>query len=200
MNRTDLEKVLKEPVFLANEEVDFLSDLFADRAVMVEIGTAFGASAALMLRASPDGMVTSIDPFVPDSHGDWQATPQRAAGAVRNALTAWDMLDRLSHWTLWATTSQVAAGEWCTLIDLLFIDGDHHYEAVRRDFEDWYPFVRPGGLIVLHDSRRLPGTPKDQYAQGWPGPTQLALELSSDPRVAAYAMAYSLTVWRSNWS
>lgn len=36
-------------------------------------------------------------------------------------------------------------------VDFLFIDGDHSYEAVRRDFELYEPLVRPGGLVAFHD-------------------------------------------------
>lgn len=36
-------------------------------------------------------------------------------------------------------------------LDVLFIDGDHRYEGVRRDFELYSPLVRPGGLVALHD-------------------------------------------------
>jgi predicted O-methyltransferase YrrM len=36
-------------------------------------------------------------------------------------------------------------------LDLLFIDGDHAYESVRRDYELYAPLVRPGGAIAFHD-------------------------------------------------
>lgn len=36
-------------------------------------------------------------------------------------------------------------------LDFLFIDGDHSLDGVRRDFEDYSPLVREGGLIAFHD-------------------------------------------------
>lgn len=38
-----------------------------------------------------------------------------------------------------------------TKLDFLFIDGDHSYEGVKLDWEDYKGFVRPGGLIAFHD-------------------------------------------------
>lgn len=36
-------------------------------------------------------------------------------------------------------------------LDYLFIDGDHTYEGVKRDFELYAPLVRDGGVVALHD-------------------------------------------------
>lgn len=36
-------------------------------------------------------------------------------------------------------------------LQVLFIDGDHTYEGVKRDFQLWSDLVEPGGLVVFHD-------------------------------------------------
>lgn len=40
-------------------------------------------------------------------------------------------------------------------IDLLFIDADHSQQAVEADFCGMLPFVRPHGLILLHDTHPI---------------------------------------------
>lgn len=39
-------------------------------------------------------------------------------------------------------------------LDLLFIDGDHTYEGVKKDFNQYTKLVKKGGLIALHDIHR----------------------------------------------
>ena len=36
-------------------------------------------------------------------------------------------------------------------IDFLFIDADHSYEGVKKDFQTYSPLVRKSGLIAFHD-------------------------------------------------
>jgi len=40
---------------------------------------------------------------------------------------------------------------WDKEIDVLLIDGDHSEKGVRADYERYEPFVREGGLILMHD-------------------------------------------------
>ena len=36
-------------------------------------------------------------------------------------------------------------------LDLLFIDGDHSYDGVKKDFEMYSTLVAPDGVIAFHD-------------------------------------------------
>ena len=50
-------------------------------------------------------------------------------------------------------------------LDILFVDGDHSYEGVKRDFEMYGPLVRNGGIIGFHDivlgpSKDVGGVPR----------------------------------------
>lgn len=40
---------------------------------------------------------------------------------------------------------------WETMVDVLYIDGDHRYEAIKSDFERFSPFVKKGGVIFMDD-------------------------------------------------
>ena len=43
-----------------------------------------------------------------------------------------------------------------TLVDFLFIDGDHEYAGVKSDYENYTKYVRSGGVIVFHDIQKCP--------------------------------------------
>ena len=52
-------------------------------------------------------------------------------------------------------------------IDFLFIDGNHSYRAVKRDFELYSPLVRKGGLVAFHDILYHPNFPETQVDKYW---------------------------------
>jgi cephalosporin hydroxylase len=50
-----------------------------------------------------------------------------------------------------AVAAQVAAALGGETLDLLFLDGDHTSDGVRRDFETYGSLVKAGGVIAVHD-------------------------------------------------
>src|SRR6476661_9535341 len=39
-----------------------------------------------------------------------------------------------------------------TLVDVLFIDGDHTYEGCKADIHNWYPQMAEHGVMLFHDA------------------------------------------------
>jgi hypothetical protein len=75
-----------------------------------------------------------------------------------------------------------AARGWREPIRLLFIDGDHSYEASRDDFAAWSPQVEGSGLVAFHD------------IGAWTGVTRFYEELLAEGRWRERAKVRSLRV------
>jgi predicted O-methyltransferase YrrM len=52
-------------------------------------------------------------------------------------------------------------------LDFLFIDGDHSYDGVKRDFEMYSPLVRTGGLVAFHDIVPHPPEAQCHVSEFW---------------------------------
>jgi predicted O-methyltransferase YrrM len=48
-------------------------------------------------------------------------------------------------------TTKVVAEHRHRKIAFLLIDADHSYEGVKADFDNWFPMVTMGGIVVFHD-------------------------------------------------
>lgn len=57
-------------------------------------------------------------------------------------------------------TSEDAISKVTRPVSFVFIDGDHSYTAVKKDFELWFPKVAVGGVMAFHDSTNWPGPKK----------------------------------------
>jgi cephalosporin hydroxylase len=120
---------------------------------ILEIGSEAGGTFYLWCRlAKIGGLKISLD------------LPSGASGSglfrERSALAA-----RTSLFKRWSANVQVITGDSHeqksrreveelldgAKLDFLFLDGDHSYEGVRADWEDYRGFVRPGGLVAFHD-------------------------------------------------
>ncbi len=196
--RKDLQDLLGLPVLLDTTEVPLLQ-AYAEKAqrVIVEIGAAYGGSSLnFLLSKNPHVRVYSIDPFIVDSMASFQATKEKCVTHVSKALADASLKNRIQDWTVLADYSYNVVRDWQEPIDVIFIDGDHTYDAVRKDFEDWLPHVVDGGYILFHDSCKEQGTPEGTYNKGWPGPTQIANELETDSRVETVERTHSISVFR----
>jgi Methyltransferase domain len=49
-------------------------------------------------------------------------------------------------------TSEQAEASWNDPVALLWIDGDHAYESVKRDLLSWERHLLPGAVVALHDT------------------------------------------------
>jgi predicted O-methyltransferase YrrM len=117
---------------------------------VLEIGTHRGGTLYLWTRlARPDAILVSID--LPGGKFGGGYSPFRIPIYRRFARASQKLYllraDSHASRTL-AETKRLLAGQ---PIDFLFIDGDHSYEGVKKDWEMYSPLVSPGGLVVFHD-------------------------------------------------
>lgn len=108
--------------------------------VVVEIGTQYGISTRVWLAAT-NAEVHSID------------IDESCAKLVDTFQEDWK-----ERWTFHHGRSQDISLVQSGWTDLLYVDGDHSYEAVVSDMKRYGPSVRSGGLVIL-----------DDYHVSWPG-------------------------------
>lgn len=124
--------------------------------VCVELGTFQGASAIPVARsiARWGGVLTCVDTWSRDIFKAGASDPWILVTCARNIVAA-----GLSNVRLMPATTLDAERTWNQPIDYLYIDADHHYDAVLADLDAWVPHVRPGGVIAGDDygNRSFPG-------------------------------------------
>jgi glycosyltransferase involved in cell wall biosynthesis len=110
-------------------------------------GTSFFSFCQAVKDAHYDAQLYAIDTWKGDEHAgfygddvfvEFQEMKEKYYGSLKIKL-------------LRKTFDEAAADFKNDAIDLLHIDGLHTYEAVKHDFESWFPKVRKDGIILLHD-------------------------------------------------
>lgn len=133
--------------------------------VIVEIGSFKGKSTIWLAKGSQAGAgvpVYAIDPHTGSeehrpSVGEPLWTYEEFMANLRRAQVEEIVKPLLS-------TSEAAVVSFELPVELLFIDGDHRYEAVRQDFDLWVPKLIEDGYLLMHDTIR------------WSGPRRVARE------------------------
>lgn len=124
---------------------------------VIELGIRTGNSTSAFLAALEGrGELWSVDVSYPDVPVSW------------TALENWHVL----------VTDDVTdqAVEFCPDgVDLLFIDTSHYYEHTRAELRLYVPKVRPGGVVLLHDT-----------GPGWPDVSRALNDWSTETGLSWY--------------
>ena len=136
---------------------------------VVEIGSWQGKSAVVLgkgLAGKAGVRLHCVDPFNAD--GCAPSLPLFAAQREKHTYSLRDGFERnvqrhgvKERIEVWQGYSHEIAPRFPHAIDLLFIDGNHDYDAVRQDFALWAPKLKDGGVVCLHDAcAKFPGVEK----------------------------------------
>lgn len=110
---------------------------------------------------------------------------------IENCLTVAGYFGRNSSTYIMSSDQFFASVELDSPAAIVFIDGDHEYEPVARDFRNACRVLHPSGFIFLHDT--LPPT------EEWTGPTRcggvyrLRREIEENPRFDIFSFPF--TAW-----
>jgi hypothetical protein len=148
---------------------------------IVEIGVLFGETTRVILQNS-NCLVVGIDPIIPDSMNEHLIGSEESILNLKKDFNNFNFIKDFSF---------NVVKTWDKKIDYLFIDGDHNYEAVKNDFEDWFPHVSEGGIIAFHDSSANRGGPFF-----WKGPSDFADGLLEDLRLEYLETVNTMTIFK----
>ena len=111
----------------------------------VELGVYEGVTTTLIRESmKTDGVLYAVDPFFPGRVGVCWGKMVAKTEIARGRGATVVFVEKLST---------EAASEVPIQIDFIFIDADHSYDGIRKDWELWAGRVREGGMALLHDTR-----------------------------------------------
>ena len=139
-----------------------------EKPFVVEIGSAHGASSTILAEAVKElqGHLICIDHFPENYYSQALFGSYAKAAFLKNTAPYRDVMEHVE-------VNSHQAIRWLrggTTIDVLFVDGDHEYDGVKKDCEDYMPLIKSGGYMAFHDYNNVGfGVKKavDEMLVGW---------------------------------
>jgi predicted O-methyltransferase YrrM len=119
---------------------------FMNPKVVVDLGVDYGFS-TFCFALPRIGHVYGIDNFVGDDF-----VGNDSPGKYEYVMMKREKLHLQDNITFIKGDFNEIAKTWDNKIDILHIDGSHHYEDVKKDFETWSEFLSDEAVILFHDT------------------------------------------------
>lgn len=148
------------PFWQIKEEFIILMEILQKRKpkYILEIGTAGGGSLFMLSQViENDGTLISIDLPNGQFGGGYPKSRITLYNSFAKTGQKIELIRQDSHSL--ESLKRVKMTLKDNELDFLFIDGDHSYEGVKKDYELYAPLVKKSGLIAFHDI--VKGSPKN---------------------------------------
>ena len=123
--------------------------------VGLEIGVLKAENMVTILENCPNvKMIYGIDPFKEHTDYETERTKEQMKEYERIALE--NLSEFEGRYSIVKKTSKAAAKDFGKdeQFDFILIDGDHSYEGVTNDLKAYYPLLKKGGHVFVHDNNR----------------------------------------------
>lgn len=125
---------------------------------LLEIGTNRGGTLYLFARhAARDARLLSVDLHLQNE------------SVIRSFGRGRQQVELLAGDSTAATTIEYIRQYFPEGIDFVLLDGDHSYEGISQDYQNYAPMVKPGGIIAFHDIVEDNETRYGVITGGWAG-------------------------------
>ena len=119
--------------------------------VIVELGTAYGNSTANLCKVCPDATIYTVNAPAEEQSGElvtFELTREQVGRVYRKAGYG----DRVVQ--IFKNTLELDLSEYLPqpMVDLAIIDACHDTDFVINDFHKVKSFIKPGGVVVFHDT------------------------------------------------
>lgn len=119
---------------------------------IVEIGSWHGKSTIYLAKGSKSG--SNVKVMAVDTHKG--SKEHQEQGSVWTYPTFMENVTKFGVVDIiipYIGTSEAAAKAYDIPVELIFIDGSHEYEDIRKDFDLWSKKIVKRGIIAFHDSK-----------------------------------------------